>query len=177
MFQSKLTRSIFILMALVIILPLGYSYFSGGESIFPTPPPINNGNITDTSPTGISTVIAPIYTAQIRYTEVTYTDLIIPYLEITNIPIIRSTPFDLNRFQEVVFINHTDSPVRVIITSPDYLDKTIEDVVYLDLVYALHWIYIFVDGTVFVEQIINDQLYYINIFEDKLIIGLYKLHP
>ncbi|KKL72447.1 hypothetical protein LCGC14_2084800 [marine sediment metagenome] len=177
MFQNKLTRAIFILLFLVISLPMGYYFYSGGESIFPEIPPINTVNMPHTSPTGISTVNPSLDMSQIRHTETPYNDVLLPYSELTATVIPRSTPLDPNRFQEVVFINHTDTLVRIIIISPTYLDKIIEDMLYLDLVYALHWIYIFVGNTVFVESVENDQLYYVNIYEDKVIVGIYRLQP
>ena len=177
MFQNKLTRAIFILMLLLIIIPGGYYYYSRGKSIFPTVPPTNDVIITYTSPYVISTVIVPTNTIQIRQSKTPNNDVITPYVELTTTSIPRSTPFDLNRFQEIAFINHTKIPIRVIITSPNYFNEIVEDVLYLDLVYALHWVYIFIDNNVYIEQIINDQFYYVNIFEDKIVVGIYKLQP
>ncbi len=160
----------------MIAVPLGYSFYTGGESIFPT----NDVIVTPTSIYAIPTIIFPTYTLEIRHSETPYIDVLPTYSNVNGLtatPAPRSTPYDFNRFQEVIFINHTDDDVRVIITSPNALDIIIEDVVYLDLVYALHWVYIFVNNNVYLEQITNDQLYYVNIFEDKLVIGLYKLNP
>lgn len=174
MLRNSLTRSILILLLLIITIPLGYSFYTGGESIFPT----NDVLVTPTSTHVASTEIAPTHTSEIRHLETPYVDVLPTHDSIdglTATPAPRSTPYDYDRFQEIVFVNHTNADVRVIITSPNALDIIIEDVVYLDLVYALHWIYIFVSSNVYLEPITNDQLYYVNIFEDRIIIGVHRL--
>lgn len=71
MLQNKLTRIILGLLLIIITVPLGYSVYTNGESIFPT----NDVEITYTATYATSTKIAPTHTVEIRQSETAYSDV------------------------------------------------------------------------------------------------------
>ena len=77
MLKNKLTRSILILLLLMITLPLGYSIYIGGESIFPGMP-TNTVIPTHTITPVIFREITPTNTLELRLTKTPDIDGIIP---------------------------------------------------------------------------------------------------
>ncbi len=77
MLKNKLTRSILILLLLMITLPLGYSIYTGGESILPRMP-TNTIIPTHTITPVIFREITPTTTVELRLTETPDSDGIIP---------------------------------------------------------------------------------------------------
>lgn len=77
MMKNKLTRFILLLLLLIITLPLGYSVYTGGNSIFPNAP-TNTVIPTYTLFPVISEEITPTNTLEIRHSETPEIDGILP---------------------------------------------------------------------------------------------------